>query len=184
MDLVIAQASTPGLLDDVPFNVHTNDGVYLGRIAQIGGKWIPGRRGHHGYASLIWWRVVTAGPRVPVDLAVRYATKEQAADAVYSAREGDTLHARGDDGLTPYERDVLFFEDTFTFVNPGDGSKKQAIWDLLELTETRYYQLLAHLINENHQAARAYAPLAVKRLLRRREARRQRRDAVRIGGGA
>jgi hypothetical protein len=181
-EYVITPTSVPGTLDDIPYNVHSTDGTYLGRIAQIGGKWIANRYGHGGVATSIYWKVLTAGPRVPVDLTTRYATQTEAAEEVVRARRNDTLHVRGDDGLTDFEKDLLDFEDKFTFVNPGDGAKRQAISDLLGINETRYYQMLATLLTEHHMAARAYVPLAVKRLERRMESRRRRRTAARTGG--
>lgn len=182
-EYVITPTSVPGILDDIPYNVHAAaDGTYLGRIAQIGGRRIADRYGPGGYTQPTRFKVLTAGPRVPVDLESRYATADEAAQEVVRARSCDTLHVRGDDGLTGFERDVLTLEEKFTFVDPADGAKKQAIWDLLGITETRYYQMLATLIAEHHMAAREYAPLAVKRLMRRMEARQGRRTAARIRG--
>ncbi|MFD0558028.1 DUF3263 domain-containing protein [Stackebrandtia endophytica] len=69
--------------------------------------------------------------------------------------------------LTTRQRDVLEFEARWY---RNAGAKQQAIRDELGLTETRYYQVLAKLV-DHPEAARAQ-PALVSRLRRARERRR------------
>jgi len=59
------------------------------------------------------------------------------------------------------------------------GAKEQAIRDLFDLSPTRYYQVLNHLIDTPE--ALAADPMLVKRLRRLRESRQRARSARRLG---
>ncbi|CAB4995380.1 MAG: DUF3263 domain-containing protein [Actinobacteria bacterium] len=59
------------------------------------------------------------------------------------------------------------------------GAKEQAIRDLFDLSPTRYYQVLNHLIDS--PAALTADPMLVKRLRRLRETRQRARSARRLG---
>jgi hypothetical protein len=61
------------------------------------------------------------------------------------------------------------------------GSKSSSIRDRLGLSPTRYYQVLAGLIDVPE--AEAYDPLVVRRLRRERELRRRARFEGRPAGG-
>ncbi|GAB1820910.1 hypothetical protein HerbRD11066_40740 [Herbidospora sp. RD11066] len=72
------------------------------------------------------------------------------------------------DGLSPTERDILEFEDGW-WRHPG--AKEQAISDRFGMSTTRYYQVLAALIDRPE--ALAENPALVNRLRERRDARRR-----------
>lgn len=72
--------------------------------------------------------------------------------------------------LTDRERAILDFERSW-WTEPGP--KDTAIRERFELSGTRYYQLLAELIDDPD--ALAYDPLLVRRLRRVRERRRRAR---------
>ncbi len=87
----------------------------------------------------------------------------------------DTL---SDVPLSDRDKAILDFERTW-WTEPG--SKAQAIRDRLALSGTRYYELVAELMES--PAAMAYDPLVVRRLRRRRaEPRRVRVDGRREAG--
>jgi hypothetical protein len=80
--------------------------------------------------------------------------------------------------LSERDRAVLDLERSWwTF----DGSKEDAIRSRLELSTTRYYQVLNGLL-ESPEAI-AYDPLVVHRLRRRRDRRRRARYEGRTAGG-
>lgn len=56
---------------------------------------------------------------------------------------------------------------------PGPGAKERAVREQLEMSPTRYYQLLNALLDDPH--ALAHDPVTVNRLRRRRDAQRARR---------
>ncbi|MGH3310871.1 MAG: DUF3263 domain-containing protein [Streptomyces sp.] len=56
---------------------------------------------------------------------------------------------------------------------PGPGAKERAIREQLDMSPTRYYQLLNALLDDPH--ALAHDPVTVNRLRRRRDAQRSRR---------
>src|SRR2546421_9800772 len=76
--------------------------------------------------------------------------------------------------LTDRDRAILDFERSWWL---GGGSKELAIRQRFELSATRYYQLLAELVDSS--AALAYDPLSVRRLRRMRDRRRRARFAGR-----
>jgi hypothetical protein len=76
--------------------------------------------------------------------------------------------------LTERDKAILDFERTWW---TGSGSKEQAIRERFELSGTRYYQLLAELIDSPE--ALAYDQLGVRRLRRDRDRRRRSRFANR-----
>lgn len=82
-------------------------------------------------------------------------------------------HARA---LTDLERDLLAFERTWW---REAGVKEQAIRDRFDLSPTRYYQMLNDLLEL--PAAMEEDPLLVRRLIRQRASRRQKRAAKRLG---
>lgn len=72
--------------------------------------------------------------------------------------------------LSELDRAILDFERTW-WTSPG--SKESLIRGRLGISPTRYYRLLASLVEDD--AALAYDPLTVKRLRRRRAARHEAR---------
>jgi Protein of unknown function (DUF3263) len=81
--------------------------------------------------------------------------------------------------LSSRERAILDFERTWWSL---PGPKEQAIRAELELSPTRYYQLLADLIESGE--AMDYDPLVVRRLRRLRDRRRRARWEGRPAGGS
>jgi len=80
--------------------------------------------------------------------------------------------------LSPRERAILDFE-RFAWQLPGP--KEAAIRAQLDLSPTRYYELLQRLCDS--AAARAYDPLVIHRLRRLRDRRRRARYEGRSAGG-
>jgi hypothetical protein len=81
-----------------------------------------------------------------------------------------TLVAMAPSDLTPRERAILDFERTWWQL---DGAKETAIREVLDLSATRYYELLQQLCDS--PAAHAYDPLVILRLRRQRDRRRRAR---------
>jgi hypothetical protein len=81
--------------------------------------------------------------------------------------------------LSSRECAILDFERTWWSL---PGPKEQAIRAELELSPTRYYQLLADLIESGE--AMDYDPLVVRRLRRLRDRRRRARWEGRPAGGS
>ncbi|GAC1531144.1 MAG: hypothetical protein NVS3B12_06690 [Acidimicrobiales bacterium] len=81
--------------------------------------------------------------------------------------------------LSSRERAILDFERSW-WSQPG--SKEQSIRHQLELSPTRYYQLLADLLDSPD--ALTYDPLVVRRLRRIRDRRRRARWEGRPVGGS
>ncbi|MDP9073023.1 MAG: DUF3263 domain-containing protein [Actinomycetota bacterium] len=81
-------------------------------------------------------------------------------------------------GLSERDRAILDFERTWW---TESGSKQVAIRDRFKLSATRYYQVLARLLESAD--ADAYDPLVVRRLRRRRDGRRRARYQGRSAGG-
>jgi hypothetical protein len=81
--------------------------------------------------------------------------------------------------LSSRECAILDFERTWWSL---PGPKEQAIRGELELSPTRYYQLLADLIESGE--AMDYDPLVVRRLRRLRDRRRRARWEGRPAGGS
>lgn len=77
--------------------------------------------------------------------------------------------------LTEGEQIVLAIEGTWWLYR---GVKEQVVREALGVSETRYYQVLAALIDRPE--ALAHDPLTVKRLLRQRERRAEARRARRL----
>lgn len=173
--LAVAPCPTHGT-DTARWNVLDADQRVLAVVAQLGGRRIG--RGNAAYTQVTVFRVVTAGPMVEFDEAARHPSVNAAARAALDAREQDTRHIRGESGLTPFEMDVLDFEEKFMFLPADDGTRLRAIHELLDINATRYYQLLGDLIRTSDPraaAALAYSPTVVNRLRRLRAARRLRR---------
>lgn len=80
--------------------------------------------------------------------------------------------------LTERDRAILDFERTW-WLEPG--SKEQRIRDALAMSATRYYQLIAELVDEDE--AMEYDPLVVRRVRRDRERRRRARFDRRTAEG-
>lgn len=72
--------------------------------------------------------------------------------------------------LSPLERDVLDLEGHFPQAQRSDGARERVIQDLLQITPTRYSQVLASLLNRPD--AYTYAPVTLKRLRDRVQRRR------------
>lgn len=71
--------------------------------------------------------------------------------------------------LSQLERDVLDFEASFPQANATSGARERTVDELLELTPTRYSQILAGLLDSPE--AYVYAPMTMKRLRARAERR-------------
>lgn len=84
--------------------------------------------------------------------------------------------AASSSGLSDRDRKLLAFERLWW---KYAGAKEQAIREQLEMSATRYYQLLNSLIDRPE--ALAHDPLLVKRLRRLRSARQRQRSARRLG---
>ncbi len=80
--------------------------------------------------------------------------------------------------LSERDRAVLDLERSWWTL---DGSKEDAIRNRLDLSPTRYYQVLNGLLESSE--AIAYDPLVVHRLRRRRDRRRRARYEGRTAGG-
>ena len=81
-------------------------------------------------------------------------------------------------GLTERERAILDFERSW-WARPGP--KEASIRQCLDLSATRYYQLLQGLVDSRE--AERYDPLVVRRLRRHRDERRRARFEGRSAGG-
>lgn len=79
--------------------------------------------------------------------------------------------------LSDREQAILDFERAW-WTEPGP--KEHAIRERLELSPTRYYQVLNELLNSPEAAA--YDPLVVRRLRRQRDRRRRARFEGRSAG--
>ena len=95
-------------------------------------------------------------------------------DAAHAAEPTPEDEARGP--LTSRERDMLAFERRWW---KYAGSKEQAIRELFDMSDTRYYQLLNTLIDRPE--ALVHDPMLVKRLRRLRQSRQRARSARRFG---
>jgi hypothetical protein len=78
--------------------------------------------------------------------------------------------------LTARELEMLAFERRWW---KYAGSKEQAIRELFDVSDTRYYQLLNTLIDRPE--ALVHDPMLVKRLRRLRQSRQRARSARRFG---
>jgi hypothetical protein len=78
--------------------------------------------------------------------------------------------------LSERDQQILEFERQWWKYS---GAKEQAIRELFDLSPTRYYQVLNHLIDS--PAALSSDPMLVKRLRRLRESRQRARSARRLG---
>lgn len=87
--------------------------------------------------------------------------------------EGMTVLAAA---LTDREREVLAFERVWW---KESGSKERAVSERLQISATRYYQILNELIDRPE--ALAEDPMLVRRLRRQRAARQKLRAARRLG---
>jgi hypothetical protein len=81
-------------------------------------------------------------------------------------------------GLSDRDRSILDFERTWW---AEAGPKEDAIRSRFGLSTTRYYQLLAGILESRD--AEAYDPLVVRRLRRLRDRRRRSRFEGRPAGG-
>jgi hypothetical protein len=97
------------------------------------------------------------------DLEVLHDTHE---DGRRAERAGDLAVVRDVEGLSDLELSVLAVERRRY---RHQGAKEQAVRDELDLSATRYYQVLNALLD--HPAALAHDPVLVGRLRRLRDAR-------------
>lgn len=105
-----------------------------------------------------------AVPEAPADVAPDASAPDAAApDASAPGRP-----AAG--GLTARDRAVLAMERRGW---PGPGAKERAVREQLDMSPTRYYQLLNALLDDAR--ALAHDPVTVNRLRRLRDAQRSRR---------
>lgn len=79
-------------------------------------------------------------------------------------------------GLSERDREILAFERTWW---KESGSKERAIRERLDMSATRYYQVLNELVD--NPAALAEDPMLVRRIRRYRSARQRQRAARRLG---
>lgn len=79
--------------------------------------------------------------------------------------------------LTDRDKAILDFEGCW---RTTPGSKESRIRERFELSTTRYYEILAELIDS--PAAYEHAPLVIKRLQRQRDRRRRDRYDARPAG--
>ena len=79
--------------------------------------------------------------------------------------------------LSDLDREILAFEEDWA---SHAGAKDEAVRKRFDLTPTGYHQLLNRLIDL--PAAEAHAPRLVRRLRRRRTARKDERSARRASG--
>ena len=93
-----------------------------------------------------------------------------------AAQSDPTPGAEPSGPLTPRELDMLAFERRWW---KYAGSKEQAIRELFDMSDTRYYQLLNALIDRPE--ALVHDPMLVKRLRRLRQSRQRARSARRFG---
>ncbi|OEV10197.1 DUF3263 domain-containing protein [Streptomyces nanshensis] len=96
--------------------------------------------------------------------------ERDAADAGAGAGARTPADASGLSGLSDRDLAVLDVERRGW---PGPGAKERAIREQLEMSPTRYYQLLNALLDDRR--ALEHDPMTVNRLRRRREAQRARR---------
>lgn len=78
--------------------------------------------------------------------------------------------------LAERDRALLDFERAWA---AHQGDKERSVREHFGFSAARYYQLIARLIDD--PAALAYDPLTVRRLRRRRDERRSRREAKSFG---
>ncbi len=82
-------------------------------------------------------------------------------------------------GLDDRSKRILDFErDWWRYA----GAKEQAVREAFDVSPTRYYQLLNHIIDDD--VAVVYDPMLVKRLRRLRTQRQRQRAARRLGADA
>jgi hypothetical protein len=79
-------------------------------------------------------------------------------------------------GLADRDLEILSFERQWW---KYAGAKEQAIREHFDMSSTRYYQLLSHLIDRPE--ALEHDPMLVKRLRRQRSQRQRQRAARRLG---
>jgi uncharacterized protein DUF3263 len=80
----------------------------------------------------------------------------------------------GATGLTKTELQILELEGQWW---KYAGAKETRVRELFDMSATRYYQVLNHLIDQ--PAALTHDPMLVRRLRRLREARQRQRSAIR-----
>jgi Protein of unknown function (DUF3263). len=120
---------------------------------------------------------VPGGSDARDDAARHEAPRETRPDTPREAHEpGRRSPAPASGELSERERRLLAFErQWFRYA----GAKEQAIKETFDISATRYYQLLAELIERPE--AMAFDPMLVKRLRRLRAARQRERAARRLG---
>jgi len=95
---------------------------------------------------------------------------------VVTADEPEPAAESETEALTALQQRVLDFEQQW-WRNPG--AKEQAVRDTFDLSATRYYQLLNHLLDQ--PAALRYDPVLVRRLRRLRSDRLRARSGGSVG---
>lgn len=93
-----------------------------------------------------------------------------------AAHAQQAVTVAGSEGLSETEASILAFERQWW---KYAGAKETAIRDLFDMSATRYYQVLNHLLDS--EAALAADPMLVKRLRRMRSSRQRERSARRFG---
>ena len=97
-------------------------------------------------------------------------------DAAHAGTHGPQGRSGEPSELSDRDREMLAFERQWW---KYAGSKEQAIRELFDVSDTRYYQLLNALIDRPE--ALAADPLLVRRLRRLRASRQHSRSARRLG---
>lgn len=125
------------------------------------------------------WRVHTAGTGVPVDQATIHPDSKAAIATIVEAREtasqpGGMLEVK--DGLTGFQRAVLDFAgQRYKY----QGTRETAIWNLFDMSPTRYTQHLLNLLDNPHAAR--YAPALIRHERARRDRAREARSLKTAG---
>lgn len=143
------------------YDVRGADGLRIGMLS----------RGELG------WRIFSAGPGVPFDQYTFHPRVEAALQALLDtvkAQTADGVLAVDESGLTRHQRNILDFMEKYA----TSSRRKAVIWQLFEMSETKFMQQFNALLNDPN--ALAYAPALVNRHRRLRETRAADRSARRL----
>lgn len=123
------------------------------------------------------WRILSAGYGVPFDQHTFHARLEAAVAALVDTVKTQTVDgalAIDESGLTKHQRDVLDFMGKYAL----STRRKAAIWQLFDVSETKFMQEFNALLN--NPAALKYAPMIVNRHRRLRDQMAANRSAKRL----
>lgn len=128
-------------------------------------------------ASDYGWRILSAGYGVPFEQHKFHRRLEDAVEALSATVEAQTIDGAltvDESGLTKHQRDVLDFMGQYAM----SSRRKAAIWQLFDMSETKFMQEFNALLN--NPAAVAYAPMIVNRHRRIRDTMAAARSARRL----